>query len=85
MITRSVVEKRLLSYLNRRSTLAELVDLSENMMMEGEFDLQDVDLLTDILARLGLADVRVFGLSWDGCYEFLSRLGYRVQVRAVAV
>jgi hypothetical protein len=85
MITRSVVEKRLLSYLNRRSTLAELVDWSESMMMEGEFDLQDVDLLTDILARLGLADVREFGLSWEDCYEFLSRLGYRLQVTAVAI
>ena len=85
MITRNVLEKKILGYLNRYITLAELVDWSEHMLQDGEFDLRDVDLLTEIIARLGLADIREFGLSWDDCYEFLSRLGYRVQVTAVAV
>lgn len=85
MITRAVIEKKLLNYLNRHITLADLVDWSEKMMMEGEFDARDSDLLTDIVARLGLADIREFGLSWDDCYEFLARLGYRVQVTAVAL
>jgi hypothetical protein len=52
-------------------------------MMEGEIDEADNDLLVDIVARLGLADVREFGLSWDDCYEFLERLGYRVEVTAI--
>jgi hypothetical protein len=85
MITRAVIEKKLLNYLNRQITLADLVDWSEKMMMEGEFDARDSDLLTDIVARLGLADIREFGLCWDDCYEFLARLGYRVQVTAVAL
>ena len=52
-------------------------------MMEGEFDERDTDLLTNIIARLGLADIREFGLSWDDCYDFLERLGYHVEVTAV--
>jgi hypothetical protein len=54
-------------------------------MMAGEFDARDNDLLTEIVARIGLADIREFGLSWDDCYDFLARLGYRVQVTAVAI
>jgi len=83
MVTRAIVQEKLLDYLNRQISLAELVDWAENVIMEGEFDEQDTDLLTDIIARLGLADVREFGLSWDDCHEFLERLGYRVEVTAV--
>ena len=84
MVTRAVVQGKLLDYLNRYITLAELVDWAETVMMDGEFDERDVDLLTDIVARLGLADVREFGLSWEACYEFLARLGYHVQVTVTA-
>ncbi len=84
MVTRAVVQGKLLDYLNRYITLAELVDWAETVMMDGEFDERDVDLLTEIVARLGLADVREFGLSWEDCYEFLARLGYHVQVTTTA-
>jgi len=85
MVTRTTVQRKLLDYLNRYITLADLVEWAENMMMEGEFDEHDSDLLAEIIARLGLADIREFGLSWDDCYEFLARLGYQVQVIAIAV
>jgi len=80
MITRKVVEEKIVAYLNRAIALADLADWAENMMMDGEFDGGDTDLLTDIVARLGLADVREFGLSWDDCYAFLERLGFKAQV-----
>ena len=85
MITRTSVERRILAYLNRNLTLTQLVDWAELMMMEGEFAAQDSDLLTEIIAKLGLADIREFGLSWEDCYQFLARLGYQVRVTAVAV
>ena len=31
-------------------------------------------------ARLGLADVRQFSLTWEECADHLSRLGYRLKV-----
>ena len=37
-------------------------------------------LLTDIVGRLGFADVAEFGLRWQDCEEFLRRLGYRAKV-----
>jgi hypothetical protein len=82
MITRLTVKRHLLDYLNRRLTLAGLVDWAENAMMDDAMDEADIDVLTPIVARLGLADVREFGLSWDDCYDFLNRLGYRVAVVA---
>ena len=84
MVTRATVQGKILAYLNRQITLADLVDWAESAMMDGEFDERDSDLLTEIVAHLGLADIREFGLSWDDCYKFLERLGYRVQVTAVA-
>jgi hypothetical protein len=48
--------------------------------MEGEFDPAGFVVLRDIVSRLGLADVRAFGLQWEDCEEFLSRLGYRVRL-----
>jgi hypothetical protein len=84
-VTRQVVQNKLLAYLNRDITLNELVDWAENMIMDGEFDEPDVDMLTSIVAHLGLADVREFGLSWDDVRQFLERLGYRVQVSATPV
>ena len=49
-------------------------------MMDADFDKGDVDLLSEIVGRLGLADVAEFGLRWQDCEEFLRRLGYRAKV-----
>jgi len=80
VITRKTVAEELDAYLNRRVSLARLVDWAEDALCDGELDDQDTELLRDILARVGLADVREFGLSWDDCTDFLSQLGYTVQV-----
>ncbi len=82
MITRATVRDEIIAYLNHALTLAQLVDWAENVMNEGTFDSNDSELLGDVIARIGLADVEDFGLSWDDCYGFLSRLGYKVQVMA---
>ena len=34
-------------------------------MMDADFDEADTDLLTEIIGRLGLADVAKFGLRWQ--------------------
>lgn len=49
-------------------------------MMEAEFEESDMDVLSDVIGRLGLADVAEFGLRWQDCEEFLRRLGYRAKV-----
>ncbi len=82
MITRETVRDQLLAYLNHQITLAQLVDWAENAMNEGALDPSDAPVLSDVIARLGAADVDGFGLSWDDCYNFLSGLGYKVEVVA---
>lgn len=83
MITRDVVAARLRDYLQHRLTRAALVDWAEHAMMDEEFDDRDLDTIRDITSRLGLADVREFGLTWEDCATFLSRLGYQARVDVV--
>jgi hypothetical protein len=82
MITRQTVRNQILAYLNHEATLAQLVGWAENAMNEGVLDPNDASILADIIARLGTADIEGFGLSWDDCYDFLSRLGYKAKVLA---
>ena len=79
-ITRQAVADKITSYLHGKLSQAELVDLAERAMMDADFDEFEIDLLTDIVGRLGLADVAEFGLRWQDCEEFLRRLGYRAKV-----
>ena len=83
MITRSAVASQLRDYLQRRITRAALVDWAEQVMMDEEFADQDFETIRDITGRLGLADVREFGLTWEDCEGYLSRLGYRTTVDVV--
>ena len=83
MITRDSLASQLRDYLQDRITRAALVNWAEHAMMEGEFDEQDLDTIRDITSRLGLADVREFGLTWEDCEGYLSRIGYQAKVDVV--
>ena len=83
MINRETVRDKLMAYLNRHLTLADLVDWAEDALLDDEIDEGDATVLRDIVGRIGVADVREFGLTWEDCYDFLARLGYIVEVKAV--
>ena len=83
MITRQTVANKIADYLHRGLTLDELVDWSEDALYEGEMDEVDASLLASVVARLGVADVREFGLTWDECAALLRRLGYEARVEVV--
>lgn len=53
--------------------------------MEGEFADADTAVLSEVLSRLGVADVRAFGLTWEDCEQLLKQLGYSARVDIVAV
>ena len=76
------VANKILSYLNHSISLEEMVDWAENMICEADYEERNFELIKSILGRLGLADVKEFGLSWDDCYNYLSQLGYQVKVVA---
>jgi len=80
-ITRQNVAQKLIDYLYHRITLAELVDWAESAMMEADFEEKDFEIVRDIVSRVGLGDVKAFGMTWEDCEDFLSRLGYRLSVK----
>jgi len=82
-ITRQPVAGKIADYLHHRITQAQLVDWAENALMEGDFDDRDAATISAVVARLGVADVRAFGLTWTGCEELLGRLGFAARVEIV--
>jgi hypothetical protein len=79
-ITRQMVAEKIAGYLRHELTLEQLVDWAEQQVMEGEFESQAV---RNSVARLGLADVRAFGLTWEDCEHLLSDLGFAAHVNIV--
>ena len=84
-ITKQDVADRIAAYLHHQTTLAQLVDWSERALMDGEFAEPDAATLSEVVSRLGVADVRAFGLAWDDCEELLRKLGFAPRVEVVAV
>ena len=79
-VTKDILTEKLTEYLNGKISLDDLVDWAEKMLCEADFDKKDFELIRDILARLGLADVKEFGLSWEDCCEYLHHLGHTATV-----
>ena len=85
IITKQAVADQIAAYLHHGTTLAQLVDWSERSLTDGEFAEHDEATLSQVVARLGVADVRAFGLAWDDCEELLRKLGLAPRVEVVAV
>jgi hypothetical protein len=83
-ITKQTVADRIAAYLHHEITLAQLVDWSENALMDGELAERDAQILSSVIARLGVADVRAFGLAWEDCEELLHKLGFAPRIEVVA-
>jgi hypothetical protein len=83
-ITKQTVADRIAAYLHHEITVAQLVDGAENSMMDGELAEGDAAMLAAVIARLGVADVRTFGLSCEDCEELLQKLGFSPRVEVVA-
>lgn len=84
-ITKQTVADKIAAYLHHEITLAQLVDWSESARMDGELAEPDAPTLSAVIARLGVADVRAFGLAWDDCKELLHKLGFTPRVQVVAM
>ena len=83
-ITKQTVANQIAAYLHHEISLAQLVDWSERALLEGEFAESDARTLSSVIARLGVADVRAFGLAWEDCEELLRKLGFAPRVEVVA-
>jgi hypothetical protein len=83
-ITKQAVAIKIGAYLRHELTLGELVDWAENAILNDEFDERETEVLRTVIARLGVADVRAFGLTWEDCEQALGQLGYVAHVDIVA-
>jgi cobyrinic acid a,c-diamide synthase len=83
-ITPKIVADQIADYLHHEITLGELVDWSEKALLEGEFAEPEATTSATVIARLGLADVRAFGLTWEDCAELLRLLGFTPRIELVA-
>ncbi len=83
-ITKQTVADKIAAYLHHEITPAQLVDWAERALMDGEFAESDAGTISAVVARLGVADVRAFGLAWEDCEALLRQLGFSPRVEVVA-
>jgi len=79
-ITKQTVADKIAAYLHHEITPAQLVDWAERAMMDGELAERDAGTISSVIARLGVADVRAFGLAWEDCEQLLHQLGFSPRV-----
>ena len=84
-LTREVVAHKLAAYLHHEISLDKLVAWANVAMMEADFEEAYYDAIRNAVARLGLADVQAFGLTWEDCANLLKQLGYDARVEIIAV
>ncbi len=84
IVTKQDVAEKIAAHLQHRITLPQLVDWAENAMMDATFDEKDAATISAVVARLGVADVRAFGLTWSDCEDLLAKLGFSARVEIVA-
>jgi len=85
VLTKKELAEMIIKYINRKIDLPTLVNWAEDMIKEADFENGSFELIRGILALIGLADVREFGLTWDDCYDYLHKLGYNVKVELLEV
>jgi hypothetical protein len=83
-ITKQTVAGQIAAYLHHELSLAQLVAWAEQSLLDGEFAEGEAGTISVVVARLGVADVRTFGLAWEDCEELLHQLGFTPRVEVVA-
>ena len=76
-VTRQMIADKIAAYLHHQIELSALVDWAEEQVMNSDFESSES---RDVAARLGLADVRAFGLTWDDCEQLLRKLGFNARI-----
>lgn len=85
MITKKTIADRLLAYLKHQISLTELTDWAEKSLIDSSYEDDDSHTIRNVLAQLGLADVKSFGLEWKDCEEIMKKLGFKLEVNALEI
>jgi hypothetical protein len=81
-ITKKIISEKVLGYLQHQITLDEIVNWSEGILMNNNFEDDKAHTVRNILARIGSADVKAFGLTWEDCEKIMNQLGFSLMVFA---
>ena len=84
LIKPKTIAEKLAAHLQHKLSLDSLVAWAELAMMDGEFDPAYLPTIRDVVAKIDVADVRAFDLTWEDCEQLLSQLGYSAQISIVA-
>jgi hypothetical protein len=82
MINKQETAQKIINYLHHNTQLEELVDWAENAVMEEDFE---NETLRNIVAEIGVANTKPFGLQWEDFENIMQQLGYKLKVEAVLV
>ncbi len=85
MITKKTIADRLLAYLKHQISLTQLTDWAEQSLNDSSCEDDDSHTIRNVLAQLGLADVKSFGLEWKDCEEIMKKLGFKLEVNALEI
>ena len=83
MITKQAVADKIAAYLHHEISLVQLVDWAESAVMDAEFPERDAKTLSSVVARLGVADVRAFGLAWEGSASSEPTFSVKTEARTI--
>ena len=85
MITKKIIADKLLAYLQHLLPLEDLVNWAEHALMNSSYDDDNSHTIRNTLSQLGLADVKAFGLEWKDCEVIMEKLGFKLEVNALAL
>ena len=85
MITKNIIADKLLACLQHRLPLAALINWAEQNLMNGSYEDDEFHTIRNTLSKLGLADVKAFGLEWQDCEAIMKSLGFTLEVKALEV
>ena len=83
-LSREMTARKLAAYLRHQMSLEDLVAWARAAMMDADFEEAHFDAIRGVVARLGVADVQAFGLTWEDCENLLNKLGYNAHIEIVA-
>lgn len=85
MINKKIVAEKLMAYLQHHLTIMELTNWAEDILLQGSYEDDNLHTIRNVLAQLGLADVKAFGLEYQDCEIIMQKLGYTLEVKALSV
>jgi len=80
VLMRGAILEQINCYLNRETSLTQLVTWAENTLNAGDLSPDDESLLRDLVAGAGEPGTETFGLTMEEWSTLLSRLGHELRV-----